>query len=216
MAIIRANRKVNSLPDFLQEKYELLKEPIRKRLKEFEEVPADLYFYELCFCVCTPQSKAKSALVVQKELERLDFLNNDIDPTPILRQPENYIRFHNQKTKRLLLAKVQFPEIMKLLNSDKSSIQKRMWFVGNFNGFGMKESAHFLRNIGYKELGILDRHILKHLHYCGVYKEIPKITTRKSYEKIEKDFREYSYRVGIPMDELDLLFWSYEAGEILK
>lgn len=216
MATIRANKKVDSLPDFLQEKYELLQEPIRKRLRDFEEVPANLYFYELCFCICTPQSKAKSAFIVQNELHKLDYLNIDLDPTPILRRPENYIRFHNQKAKRLQLAKEQFPEIMNVLNSSKSAIQKRMWFVDNFNGFGMKESAHFLRNIGYKELGILDRHILKHLHYCGVYKEIPKITTRKSYEKIEKDFREYSRRIGIPMDELDLLFWSYEAGEILK
>lgn len=206
----------NMLPDFLNEKYIELKDDIKRRLEEFEQVKQETYFYELCFCICTPQSKAENALIVQKKLEKMDFLNENIDPTPVLFDKSHYIRFHNQKANRLNLLKLQYGEISEVLISDMSDKEKRLWLRDNINGFGLKESAHFLRNIGYKNLGILDRHILKHLHYCGIYDEIPKITGDKSYMKIEKSFSDYAISINIPMDELDLLFWSYETGKIIK
>jgi thermostable 8-oxoguanine DNA glycosylase len=33
---------------------------------------------------------------------------------------------------------------------------------------------------------------------------------------IEEKFRRFAGEIDIPMDELDLLFWSRETGEILK
>lgn len=204
------------LPILFQEKYEKLKPFIRQRLDDFENVSESKYFYELCFCICTPQSRASSAMAVQLELERLEFLNNDFDTTPILRNKDNYIRFHNQKSNRLQLIKQQWNEIKALLDSEISGEDKREWINNNVNGIGRKESAHYLRNIGYKNLAILDRHILKHLVTCGVFTEIPNISTKSRYDEVSNRFMEYSNKVGIPMDELDLLFWAEEAGEILK
>jgi N-glycosylase/DNA lyase len=83
-------------------------------------------------------------------------------------------------------------------------------------GLGLKESSHFLRNIGVKGLVILDRHILKHLKALYILRSIPKSLTPKRYYSIEKKWLKYSKEVGIPMDELDLLFWSMETGEIRK
>jgi len=81
----------------------------------------------------------------------------------------------------------------------------------------MKEASHFLRNIGLgKDLAILDRHILKNLKEYGVINEIPKSITKKVYIAIEDKMREFSKRINIPMDELDLLFWSKETGIIFK
>lgn len=204
------------LPDFLLEKYNELYNEIIQRLKDFANVESEKYFYELCYCICTPQSKAENALIVQEKLEELDFLNNDIDPTPILFEKSNYIRFHNQKAKRLLILKEQYDEIDEILRTDLKPYDKRLWLRKNVNGFGMKESAHFLRNIGYRNLAILDRHILKHLHYCGLFDEIPKISGDKQYMEIENIFFEFSEQIKIPLDELDLLFWSYETGKIIK
>lgn len=204
------------LPEIFKEKYHFLKPSIKQRLEDFKNVQSDKYFYELCFCICTPQSKASSSFLVQIELERLDFLNNDLDPTPILRNKDNYIRFHNQKSNRLLIIKEQWPEIKSILDSDISGQDKREWMNNNVNGIGRKESAHYLRNIGYTDLAILDRHILKHLVTCGVFSEIPNISTKSRYDEVSQKFLEYSQNVGIPMDELDLLFWAEEAGEILK
>ncbi len=204
------------LPDFLQEKYTGLKPAIQKRLAEFATVPEEDYFYELCFCVCTPQSKARSAYAVEQKLRASDFQNKPYDPTPLLRDPEHYIRFHNQKAARLLYAREFFPVIKEKLDSEETPEEKRLWLADNFKGFGMKESAHYLRNIGYRNLGILDRHILKHLVSCRVFDEVPKIGSRKAYMETEKKYLEFANNVKIPVDELDLLFWSYEAGEILK
>jgi len=92
----------------------------------------------------------------------------------------------------------------------------REWLVENVKGYGFKEASHFLRNIGYRELAILDRHILKYLVEFGVIEKVPKSLTKKNYMEIEEKFKQFSGRVGIPMDELDLLFWSLETGEIFK
>ena len=204
------------LPQIFIDKYKKLKPKIQQRLNDFSNVSPDKYFYELCFCICTPQSKAASALIVQNELEELDFFNNEFDTTPILRRKENYIRFHNQKSTRLQLIKQQWKEIEKVLKSDMEDRDKREWLNNNVNGIGRKESAHYLRNIGFKNIAILDRHILKHLVTCGVFEEIPNIATKKRYDFVADEFLKFSIKVGIPMDELDLLFWAEEAGEILK
>jgi N-glycosylase/DNA lyase len=204
------------LPIELQNKYDLFKSDIQERLNDFANVQDNKIFYELCYCICTPQSKARSASLVQQILEKDDFLNNPYDPTDLLRLPGHYIRFHNQKAKRILDTQSNFDKIYKLIKSDITPQEKRMWFADNFNGFGMKESAHFLRNIGYKNLGILDRHILKHLVNCGLYDEVPNISSQKKYLEVEEKFHNFAIQVNIPIDELDLLFWSYETGEILK
>ncbi|PKL80227.1 MAG: DNA lyase [Ignavibacteriae bacterium HGW-Ignavibacteriae-4] len=204
------------LPIIFQNKYEKLKPFIRQRLDDFKNVQESKYFYELCFCICTPQSRASSAMAVQLELEKLEFLNKEFDPTPILRNKNNYIRFHNQKSKRLILIKKQWVEIKAILDSEMTGEEKREWINDNVNGIGRKESAHYLRNIGYTNLAILDRHILKHLVTSGVFKEVPNISTKSRYDDVSAKFMEFSNEVRIPMDELDLLFWAEEAGEILK
>ncbi len=203
-------------PAFLAEKYQILKGAARLRLSDFKNVPENKYFYELCYCICTPQSKAANALKVQKRLEDADFINNNFNPADILRTPSHYIRFHNQKAKRLMEAKQIFPEIMNVLKSAVSADEKRNRIAADLKGVGMKESSHFLRNIGFEGLAILDRHILKHLKLCAVINEVPKYLTKKKYLEIEKLFAEFSAQINISIDELDLLFWSYETGEILK
>ena len=91
-----------------------------------------------------------------------------------------------------------------------------MWLIHNVRGLGWKEASHFLRNIGYRNLAILDRHILKNLKHHNVFRTTPKTLTPKKYRAIEKGFASFANAVGISMDELDLLFWSNETGEILK
>ncbi len=197
-------------------KYNHLKSAIKQKLIDFENVDVDKYFYELCFCICTPQSKAQSALLVQNELELLRFRENDFDPADILRRNENYIRFHNQKAARLIEMKSTFNNIEKVILSELSPREKREYLVNNVKGIGMKESSHFLRNIGFRNLAILDRHILRNLVRYGVFDKIPNISTYKLYEDAEVKFMKFASDIEIPIDELDLLFWSQQTGIILK
>lgn len=200
----------------LRERFTEVQPDIQRRLDEFSAVPVADYFYELCFCLCTPQSKARSAHAVVLHLQQRDFRRTPFDPVAILREPEHYIRFHNTKARRLLAVREQFPAIEAILFSERTPEQKRRWLVENVNGIGMKEAAHFLRNIGYRELGILDRHILKHLTACGVFPEVPNVGSLNRYVEAETAFRSFASSVAIPMDELDLFFWYLEAGEIFK
>ena len=144
------------------------------------------------------------------------FRENPFFAVDILLRTENYIRFHYTKSSNLINAANIFPELEIILKSKIPPDEKRMWIVKNVIGLGMKESAHFMRNIGYRNLAILDRHILFHLTACEVIEEIPKTMSIKKYLEIENQFMEFSKEVCIPMDELDLLFWSYQTGKILK
>ena len=189
---------------------------IRTRLKEFSRVPPTDYFFELVYCLLTPQSSAINADKAVNLLRRQNFLNTEIDPEPLLHQKDFYIRFHKTKARHLISVRKEFPTIAHHLTNGSSSGELREWLVKNVRGLGWKEASHFLRNIGHLDLAILDRHILRNLVRVGVLRSIPNSMTPKRYSLIEKKFRMFAEKIGIPMDELDLLFWSMETGKILK
>ena len=202
--------------DDLRRAYAGSRPAIRARLQDFARVPQEEYLYELIYCLLTPQSSAVNAAKVVARLKEADFLSTDIDPSEILFRKEHYIRFHNTKARRLLEAKTNRDGILAALARESSPPEMRDWFVRNVKGLGWKEASHFLRNIGYRDLAILDRHILKNLRRHRIIRTVPKSLTPARYKSIERKFRRFARDVGIPMDELDLLFWSRETGEILK
>lgn len=190
---------------------------IRRRLNEYRIVPAEKYFYELVYCLMTPQSSAVNAGKAQMKFEEGDFQNSAGDPEPVLFHKDHYIRFHKTKARRILEMKSQFERIAEMVMNNSPAEEKREWLVRHVKGLSYKEATHFLRNIGKNDgLVILDRHILKNLKYHGVIRLLPTTLTPKKYFSIEKKFQEFSRSVGISVDELDLLFWSNETGEILK
>ena len=89
--------------------------------------------------------------------------------------------------------------------------------MDNVKGLGYKEASHFLRNIGRgKNLAILDVHILRNLKRCGVIRKIPATLTKKTYLDTEERMRKLAANINIPLEELDLLFWSLETGFVFK
>ena len=207
-------------PRFSQEELKKLygkqRTALRRRLNEFGIVSPNEHFYELIYCLLTPQSSAVHADKVIGILKESNFQNKEIDPEPVLRRKDCYIRFHRTKAKHLITVKEQFPIVASRLSAGLPSEELRFWLLKNVKGLGWKESSHFLRNIGYRNLAILDRHILRNLIRFGVIRSLPKSLTAKHYLQIEEKFRKFSKQTHIPMDELDLLFWSMETGEILK
>ena len=197
--------------------YDSRKDAIRTRLSDFARVQPVEYFYELLYCLLTPQTSAENADKAVETLRSRNFAGREIDPEPILAHKANYIRFHKTKSKHLLRIKHEMPGILNALSNGESSFELREWLVKNVKGLGYKEATHFLRNIGKNDgLAILDRHILRNLKRFGAIRSLPKTLTRKRYLTIEKRFEKFSQRIGIPVDELDLLFWSMETGEIRK
>ena len=202
--------------DELRRAYARHGEAIRLRLDEFSKVRPEEYFYELAYCLLTPQSSAVNAGKAIGMLRQADLLGTGIDPVDVLFSKSHYIRFHNTKARRLIEARSMLKEINAAITAPRSSVELRGWLVLNVKGLGWKEASHFLRNIGHRDLAILDRHILRNLRRHGVIHSLPTSLTPGRYLSIEKKFLRFAAAIGIAMDELDLLFWSRETGEILK
>lgn len=189
---------------------------IRRRLAEFAAVPREEHFFELAYCLLTPQSSAVNAARAVEALRQAGCWDRPATSARILRKASAYIRFHNTKARRLADAHAAFGKIADTIDTVSDARELRAWLVRNVKGLGWKEASHFLRNIGRRDLAILDRHILRNLRYHGALTSIPAALTPKRYVATEQRFHRFAGAVGIPMDELDLLFWSKETGMILK
>jgi N-glycosylase/DNA lyase len=202
--------------DRLLADYAARQSAIRQRLDEFSRVPREEFFYELAYCLLTPQSSALNAARAVEELRASGCFHHPGESARILSRRDHYIRFHNTKAKHLAELCTQFPALEKVLERPVPSRELRQWLVSSIRGLGWKEASHFLRNIGHRNLAILDRHILRNLRRHGVIRTIPKALTAQRYLAIERRFARFADEIGVGMDELDLLFWSRETGTILK
>jgi N-glycosylase/DNA lyase len=207
----------------LQTFYGEKRDAIQKRLGEFRDVLRSSdndVFAELCFCLLTPQSSAKTCWAAVSRLkERSLLLKGNVSEI----QPQlNDVRFGDSKAKYIVEARDLFTKDGRLylkshLNSFANLFELREWMVENVRGLGYKEASHFLRNVGLgEEFAILDRHILRNLKRLDVLPEVPVSITKKRYLEIEEKLRGFSREVGIPLADLDLLFWSRETGWIFK
>lgn len=201
----------------LKKHYNKRKNKIRSRLEDFSKITADKKgdkaFYELCFCLLTPQSNAYKCDEAVCILKKGDFKAKGFETKEILREKT---RFYRNKSRYLKEMRLKYPELFSELMRLKTPFEKREFLVKNVKGLGYKEASHFLRNIGHRDLAILDRHILRNLEKFGAIDELPKTMTPKKYLEIEKRFMKFSKEIGIPMDELDLLFWSMQTGKVFK
>lgn len=205
--------------DYLKNGYEARKEIIKNRLKEFKQTINEdekRIFAELCFCLLTPQSKAKICDAAIRNLVKTNLLFNGTEKD--IKDFLIGVRFNNNKSRYITEARKKFSGTLKnKIREFNDPKELREWLVNNVNGIGLKEAGHFLRNIGiYEDIAILDRHILKNLYKHNIIDEIPKTLSRRKYFEIEEKMREFSREVEIPMEELDLLFWSNETGEVFK
>jgi len=196
---------------------------IRKRLKEFDKFATSTnraIFTELAFCLFTPGTKAINGDRAVRALRESNLLFEG-SQRAIANLLRGIVRFHNNKASYLVAAQKLFKsgksiDIKRIL--DRTDIlNTREWLVSNVKGIGYKEASHFLRNIGLgKGLSILDVHILKNLERCKVIDEIPASISRRTYIKIEDKMRRFASSINIPIEELDLLFWSSQTGFIFK
>ena len=99
----------------------------------------------------------------------------------------------------------------------KNSNDARQWLVDNIKGIGWKEASHFLRNIGYLDLAIIDRHILSNMQEHGLIKANEKKgLTKKRYLIYEKILQQIAEEVEMLPGELDLYLWYRKTGKVLK
>ena len=175
---------------------------VNKRLKEFENNKD--WFSELCFCLLTANAKAKTALEIEKEADFLKMSEEELKE--VIRK--NKHRFHNRKAEYIVEAR-KFANIKEILKENK-----REFLIKNVKGIGMKEASHFLRNVGFFDYAILDRHVLSVLKENKIIKDVK--LTKKRYLESEDKFRGIANKLGMSMGELDLYVWYMKTGKVLK
>jgi len=189
---------------------------VEKRISEFKKLRKGTsreIFKELCFCILCANYSAERSIKIQKEIDD-GFLTLPSSQL-IEKLKEMGHRFPKTRASYIISARKHSDSIKSIVESYKDPKELREWLIKNIRGIGLKEASHFLRNIGYTELAILDFHILDLLARHGIIKK-PKILTKSRYLRIEDKLREISKRVGLNMAELDLYLWYIETGKILK
>ncbi|MCX8170426.1 MAG: N-glycosylase/DNA lyase [Candidatus Bathyarchaeota archaeon] len=191
-------------------------ELVKSRVDEFKKNrgknPAEI-FKELCFCILTAHFSAEKSIKIQMEINDGFLSLSEADLAERLKALGH--RYPDSRAKYIVEARRKILEIMKALNSITNEKALREWLVKNIRGFGYKEASHFLRNIGFMNVAIIDFHIINLLVKYGLM-EKPKTITRRRYLEIEKKLAELSKMVGLSLGELDLYLWFIETGKILK
>ena len=100
--------------------------------------------------------------------------------------------------------------IKTLLTKSNSIEQIRSFLVENISGLGLKESSHFLRNIGFdSSLAIIDVHIVSFLKDLKIISKNNKPITPKYYFELEKKMQELAEFYGLNLGVLDNAIWYY-------
>lgn len=193
-----------------------IKNIINTRLKEFDDFKNKNnleWFSELCFCILTANSRAITAISIQKELGKKGFINyssEKIKQTII----KNHHRFHNRKTNYIILAR-EYINIKDII-SEMDNIASREWIKNNIKGISYKEASHFLRNTGHTNVSIIDRHILRLLKEHNYINKIPSSLSKKTYFFIEDILKKIAKKLKMSLSELDLYMWYIKTGNVLK
>ena len=199
---------------------------IRDRLAEFEDVwkhGSDARLWEeLVFCIFTAGASARMGL---KSIEAIRSLLVEGDREQMSKAliDSGAHRFPLARPGYVVVTRDYLRErcgmrLREQLLSFDNPIERRDWLASErrIKGLGYKESSHFLRNIGLKGYGILDKHVLRCLADLEVVDSARPPTTRNAYLEKEEQLRRFARRVRINFDELDLVLWSMKTGEVLK
>lgn len=189
---------------------------IDKRIDQFSsvfELGINEIFKELCFCIMTANCGAKKCIEVQERINN-GFLIYSEDELKEKFKEFGY-RFPNIRAKYILEARDYLSELENKLSSDIHESDLRDWIVKVVKGLGYKEASHFLRNIGYRNIAIIDFHIIDLLVKFKII-EKPKTLTKSKYLEIETILKELGDKLHLDLGKLDLYLWYMETNEILK
>lgn len=192
---------------------------INRRVREFRKLGRQQsreIFKELCFCLLTANFNAERGIQIQGRVGE-GFLSLPEGKLAATLRTLGY-RYPNIRAKYIAEARQYKDSIRDYVGSGTSHIEeqrRRDWVVKNIKGLGYKEGSHFLRNIGYKNLAIIDFHIIDLLVRHGLIAR-PKTLTKQKYLKIEEVLREIADKSNLTLAELDLYLWYIETKKVLK
>jgi N-glycosylase/DNA lyase len=197
-------------------KRDAIKDLVERRKKQFKAAgrgSSKKLFKEMCFCILTANYTAEGGIRIQKEVGDGFLMLTERQLARRLKSLGH--RFPNTRAGYIVSARQHVPGLKKRMNSFSDPVLLRGWLAQNVKGLGMKEASHFLRNVGYEDVAIVDFHIVDFLVDHGVVDK-PKTLTPRKYLEIEDVLRRIGNKAGMTLGELDLYMWYCETGKILK
>jgi len=187
---------------------------VENKLEEFEKnknLSKDEKFIELCFCILVANSSMEKTFKIWKEI-KYDFLRLPKEKLSQKLKELGY-RFYNKRAEYIVEARKKIDLLEEILKiNDEFEVRNKL--VENFKGIGWKEASHFLRNLGYKNFAIIDRHVLRALKQFEIIENIPKSLSKKVYLDIENKLRSLAEAVKISLAELDFYLFYINSGRI--
>ncbi len=190
------------------------------RIAEFKSLgkngSEDKLFSELCFCILTANFQAEKSMKIQSGIG-VGFLTlSEMDLAIQLRLSGH--RFPNTRAKYIVEARKHAGGLRKILgeySSSETGLRDRI--VKDVKGLGYKEASHFMRNIGYENVAIIDFHIIDILADNKlIERPKSKSLTRKKYLEIEIILEKIAENARLTLAELDLYLWYLETRTVLK
>lgn len=214
----------------IKEEYSNRNREIEDRLEEFRELQeADEWrlFKELVFVILTSRSEAKRCWEATEKLEELNLLKEG-SREELAEVLKNYgIQYERNKADYIVRNREDLSQ--PTLNDPSGDLKlrdrikpddldrTREQLVDDLHGIGWKGASHFLRNIGYgDEFAILSAYIARKLYELDLVESPEPPSDREEYLEAEEKVMQLSGELGIGVQELDLLLWSMETGEVFK
>jgi N-glycosylase/DNA lyase len=191
---------------------------VEARITEFmaiQDASEEKWFEELVFCLLTANYSARGALACVAAL-KIECALDEGGLDELRTCLEHRHRFPNARAEYILEARRHRGDLKRIIKNQPTSRAAREWLVENIRGLGMKEASHFLRNVGYLDLAIVDKHILSHMVEQGIIAERPKTVTKKKYLEYEVILTRVAKRLCMPIGVMDLYLWSKKSGEVIK
>lgn len=172
------------------------------------------WFSELCFCILTANSTAEKGLQIQNALGYNGFAK--LPEKQLVKKLKSLgYRFYNRRAAFIVEARAH-KKIKDKIVSIENEFAARDWLAENIKGIGYKEASHFLRNVGYQNLAILDRHILSLMQEHGMIAVKPNSLNRARYLEAEKKLLPLANSAKLSQSKLDLFLWFFKTGKVLK
>ena len=195
-----------------------IKRKVEMRMKEFKEIQTaddEKWFNELAFCLLTANYSAKGALSCINALNEQGLLKNGgLEHVQVCLEHRH--RFPRKRAEFIVKARDKKSYLRRTILSQPSSRTARDWLVENILGLGMKEASHFLRNVGYLDLAIIDKHILSHMEEQEIIAQRPTNLTKERYLEYEDILTRVAKILEMPLGQMDLYLWAKKSGEVLK
>ncbi|MFA5077473.1 MAG: N-glycosylase/DNA lyase, partial [Candidatus Micrarchaeia archaeon] len=197
-------------------------------------------FSELCFCILTANERAAKGIEIQEKIGNGFAAFSENELRDFLKR--NGYRFYNVRAGYIVEARKHYGKLKKTLakleregrtgnlmlcvshNRQSGALdwklktedRMREWLVENVKGLGWKEASHFLRNAGFNNCAILDRHIIKIMRENRMIREEPKTLNRRRYMEAEAKLEALCRELGMGQGELDFYLWYLKTGKVLK